>query len=34
VKSIEEALEKILSENPEAKIHVMPDGGWTLPVKR
>jgi nickel-dependent lactate racemase len=33
VKSIEEALEKVLSENPEAKIHVMPDGGWTLPVK-
>lgn len=34
VKSIEEALEKILSENPEAKIHVMPYGGWTLPVQR
>jgi lactate racemase len=34
VKSIEEALEKVLSENPEAKIHVMPEGGWTLPVKR
>lgn len=33
VKSIEEALEKILSENPEARIHIMPDGGWTLPVK-
>ena len=33
VKSIEEALELILSENPEAKIHVMPNGGWTLPVK-
>jgi nickel-dependent lactate racemase len=34
VKSIGEALEKILSENPEAKIHVMPNGGWTLPVKK
>jgi nickel-dependent lactate racemase len=33
-KSIDEALEKILSENPDAKIHVMPNGGWTLPVKR
>ena len=32
VKSIEEALEKIFSENPDAKIHVMPNGGWTLPV--
>ena len=34
VKSIEEALEKILSENPEAKVHIMPNGGCTLPVKR
>jgi len=34
VESIEEALEKVFSENPEAKVHVMPDGGWTLPVKR
>ena len=32
VKSIEEALENIFSENPDAKIHVMPNGGWTLPV--
>lgn len=32
-KSIDEALEKIFSENPDAKIHIMPDGGWTLPVK-
>ncbi len=32
VKNIEEALEKILSENPDARIHVMPNGGWTLPV--
>jgi nickel-dependent lactate racemase len=34
LKSVEEALDKVLSENPEAKIHVMPYGGWTLPVKR
>jgi nickel-dependent lactate racemase len=34
VKNIEEALEKIFSENPEAKIHVMPNGGWTLPVMK
>jgi nickel-dependent lactate racemase len=34
VKNVEEALEKIFSENPEAKIHVMPYGGWTLPVKK
>ena len=33
-KSIEEALEAILSENPEAKVHVMPHGGCTLPVNR
>ena len=33
-KSIDEALEKVLSENPDAKIHVMPNGGWTLPVRR
>ncbi len=33
-KSIDEALQKIISENPEAKIHVMPNGGWTLPVKK
>jgi nickel-dependent lactate racemase len=33
-KSIDEALEKVLSENPDAKIHVMPNGGWTLPVKK
>jgi len=32
VTSVEEALEKIISENPKAKIHVMPNGGWTLPV--
>jgi lactate racemase len=34
VKIIEEALEKIFSENPDAKIHVMPNGGWTLPVMK
>jgi lactate racemase len=34
VKSIEEAIEKILSENSEAKVHIMPNGGCTLPVKR
>jgi nickel-dependent lactate racemase len=34
VKNVEKALEKILSENPDAKIHVMPNGGWTLPVMR
>ena len=34
VKNIEEALEKIFSENPEAKILVMPNGGWTLPVMK
>ncbi len=33
-KSIDEALQKIISENPEARIHVMPNGGWTLPVKK
>jgi lactate racemase len=33
-RSIDEALEKVLSENPDAKIHVMPNGGWTLPVRR
>ncbi|MGB9929955.1 MAG: nickel-dependent lactate racemase, partial [Methanosarcina sp.] len=31
--SIQEALNHILSENPGAKIHIMPNGGWTLPVK-
>ncbi len=33
-KSVQEAVEQILSENPEAKIHVMPNGGWTLLVKK
>ncbi|AKB81963.1 Transcriptional regulator [Methanosarcina barkeri 3] len=34
VKSVEEALEKIFSENSGAKIYVMPNGGWTLSVMR
>ncbi|AYK15748.1 MAG: nickel-dependent lactate racemase [Methanosarcina flavescens] len=34
VTSVEEALENIISENPKAKIHVMPNGGWTLPVMK
>ena len=34
VKSINEALKKVFSGNPDAKVHIMPDGGWTLPVKR
>jgi lactate racemase len=34
VKSVEEALENIFSENPDAKIYVMPNGGWTLSVMR
>jgi len=34
VKSIEEALGKVFSENSDAKVHIMPEGGWTLPVKR
>ncbi len=33
-KSIKEAVEKVFSENPGAKIHLMPHGGCTLPVKR
>lgn len=33
-KSIEEALEKVLTEHPGAKIHVMPHGGCTQPVKK
>jgi len=34
VKTAQEALEIILAENPEARIHVMPDGGRTLPVRK
>jgi nickel-dependent lactate racemase len=33
-KSVQEAFETILAENPEAKVHVIPDGGWTLPVRK
>ncbi|WP_410509139.1 nickel-dependent lactate racemase [Methanosarcina hadiensis] len=33
-KSVQEALENILAENPEAKVHIIPDGGWTLPVRK
>jgi nickel-dependent lactate racemase len=33
-KSVQEALENILVENPEAKVHIIPDGGWTLPVRK
>lgn len=32
VRTVEEALAQVLSENPEAKVHIMPDGGWTLAV--
>ena len=34
VGSVQEALEIILTENPEARVHVMPDGGRTLPVRK
>ena len=34
VKSVQEAVECILLENPDAKIHIMPNGGWTLPVNK
>ncbi|AKB19681.1 Transcriptional regulator [Methanosarcina sp. WWM596] len=33
-KSVQEAFETILAENPEAKVHIMPEGGWTLPVRK
>lgn len=33
-KSVQEALENILAENPGAKVHIIPDGGWTLPVRK
>lgn len=32
--SLQEALATVLSENPNAKIHLMPHGGQTLPVKK
>lgn len=34
MESVQKALDAILAENPDAKIHVMPDGGWTLPVRK
>jgi nickel-dependent lactate racemase len=34
VKSIKDALDIVFSENPDAKIHIMPHGGQTLPVKK
>jgi nickel-dependent lactate racemase len=33
-KSVQEAFEAIIAENPEAKVHVIPDGGWTLPFRK
>jgi len=32
--SMKEALSAVLSENPDAKIHLMPHGGQTLPVRK
>ncbi|AKB74259.1 Transcriptional regulator [Methanosarcina lacustris Z-7289] len=32
--SVEEALSAVLSENPDAKVHLMPHGGQTLPVRK
>jgi len=32
--SVEDALSAVLSENPDAKIHFMPHGGQTLPVRK
>jgi len=32
--SVEDALSAVLSENPDAKIHLMPHGGQTLPVRK
>jgi nickel-dependent lactate racemase len=32
--SLEDALSAVLSENPDAKIHLMPYGGLTLPVRK
>ncbi len=33
-KTIEEAVSKVLAENPDAKFHVIPYGGQTLPVMK
>ena len=32
--SVKDALSAVLSENPDAKIHLMPHGGQTLPVRK
>jgi len=32
--SVEDALSAVLLENPDAKIHLMPHGGQTLPVRK
>ena len=32
--SVNDALSAVLSENPDAKIHLMPHGGQTLPVRK
>ena len=32
--SLEDALSAVLSKNPDAKIHLMPHGGQTLPVRK
>ncbi len=32
--SMKEAVSAVLSENPDAKIHLMPHGGQTLPVRK
>ncbi|AKB31573.1 Transcriptional regulator [Methanosarcina siciliae HI350] len=32
--SVEEALSAVLSENPDARVHLMPHGGQTLPVRK
>jgi lactate racemase len=32
--SLKDALSAVLSENPDAKIHIMPHGGQTLPVRK
>ena len=32
--SVQEALSTVLSENPDAKVHLMPHGGQTLPVRK
>lgn len=34
MESVKDALEAVLAENPDAKIHIMPHGGQTLPVRK